>query len=65
MFKHASTTLIEPLMDNEQNQLESDAFTFITSSSVTIKTSKFAIANLIASKASRITLQVINSKSEV
>jgi hypothetical protein len=52
-------------MDNEQNQLEPDAFALITSSSVTIKTSKSAIENLIASKSSRITLKVVKSKSEV
>jgi hypothetical protein len=65
MLKRASTTLIEPVMNNEQNQLERDAFALITSSSVNIKALKAAIENLIASKSSRITLQVVKSKSEV
>jgi hypothetical protein len=64
MLKRASTTLIEPVMNNEQNQLERDGFALITSSSVNIKALKAAIENLTASKSSRITLQVVKARAK-
>jgi hypothetical protein len=64
MFKRASTTFNEPVMDNEQNQLEPDAFALITSSSATIKTLKSAIENLVASKFSRLTFQDVKRNNE-